>query len=121
MTVSTGVAPSIFVAAAMLTFAAPAAAQEALPSSAAPEESAVAPAADGHLARILDAGVIRMSTDPAYPPQSELKDGVIVGFDIDVGTEIADRLGVDLVLETPTSRSWLPAPGAIAGTSAWAP
>ena len=51
--------------------------------------------------RILDAGVIRMSTDPAYPPQSELVDGVIVGFDIDVGTEIAKRLGVALQLETP--------------------
>jgi polar amino acid transport system substrate-binding protein len=64
-----------------------------------------------HLQRILDAGVIRMSTDPAYPPQSELVDGVIVGFDIDVGTEIANRLGVELALETPdwaviTAGSW---------------
>ena len=67
--------------------------------------------ADGHLARILDAGVIRMSTDPAYPPQSELIDGQIVGFDIDVGTEIASRLGVEIALETPdwaliTAGSW---------------
>jgi polar amino acid transport system substrate-binding protein len=67
--------------------------------------------ADGHLARILEAGVIRMSTDPAYPPQSELVDGQIVGFDIDVGTEIATRLGVELALETPdwsliTAGSW---------------
>jgi polar amino acid transport system substrate-binding protein len=53
------------------------------------------------LARIQAAGVIRMSTDPAYPPQSELVDGEIVGFDIDVGREIATRLGVDLALETP--------------------
>jgi polar amino acid transport system substrate-binding protein len=64
-----------------------------------------------HLQRILDAGVIRMSTDPAYPPQSELVDGVIVGFDIDVGTEIAERLGVAIQLETPdwvliTAGSW---------------
>ncbi len=57
--------------------------------------------ADGHLARILEAGVIRMSTDPAYPPQSELVNGEIVGFDIDVGREIATRLGVELTLETP--------------------
>ena len=67
--------------------------------------------ADGHLARILDAGVIRMSTDPAYPPQSELVDGQIVGFDVDVGTEIANRLGVEIALETPdwsliTAGSW---------------
>jgi polar amino acid transport system substrate-binding protein len=64
-----------------------------------------------HLQRILDAGVIRMSTDPAYPPQSELVDGVIVGFDVDVGTEIAERLGVAIQFETPdwavvSSGSW---------------
>ncbi len=65
-----------------------------------------------HLQRILDAGVIRMSTDPQYPPQSELTpDGGFVGFDIDVGTEIADRLGVDIAFETPdwsviTAGSW---------------
>ncbi len=53
------------------------------------------------LARIQEAGVIRMSTDPAYPPQSELVNGEIVGFDVDVGREIADRLGVDFALETP--------------------
>lgn len=63
------------------------------------------------LARIQEAGVIRMSTDPAYPPQSELVDGEIVGFDIDVGREIASRLGVELALETPdwaliTAGSW---------------
>lgn len=63
------------------------------------------------LARIQEAGVIRMSTDPAYPPQSEMVDGEIVGFDIDVGREIATRLGVELALETPdwaliTAGSW---------------
>ena len=63
------------------------------------------------LARIQEAGVIRMSTDPAYPPQSEMVDGEIVGFDIDVGREIAERLGVELALETPdwaliTAGSW---------------
>ena len=85
-------------AAALLAvaFAAPAVAQDAEPDM---------------LARIQDAGVIRMSTDPAYPPQSELVDGEIVGFDIDVGREIADRLGVELALETPdwaliTAGSW---------------
>ena len=63
------------------------------------------------LARIQEAGVIRMSTDPAYPPQSEMVDGEIVGFDVDVGREIATRLGVELQLETPdwaliTAGSW---------------
>jgi polar amino acid transport system substrate-binding protein len=45
-----------------------------------------------------------MSTDPAYPPQSELAPDDPLGykgFDIDVGHEIADRLGVDIAFETP--------------------
>lgn len=65
------------------------------------------------LADICDAGEIRVSTDPAYPPQSSLnKDtGDYEGFDIDVATEIADRLGVDISWETPswdvlTAGSW---------------
>ncbi len=74
-----------------LSLAAPAAAQDASPA-----------VADGQLARVLEAGVIRMSTDPAYPPQSFLDtDGSLKGFDIDVGTEIAKRLGVDITFETP--------------------
>lgn len=74
-----------------LSLAAPAAAQDASPA-----------VADGQLARVLEAGVIRMSTDPAYPPQSFLDtDGSYKGFDIDVGTEIAKRLGVEIAFETP--------------------
>ena len=51
--------------------------------------------ADDLLASIEEKGVLTVSTDPAYPPQSELnKDsGEYEGFDIDVATEIADRLG----------------------------
>lgn len=65
------------------------------------------------LARICSEGVIRVSTDPAYPPQSELDPttGEYVGFDIDVANEIADRLGVRVEWETPkwgvlTAGSW---------------
>ena len=53
-----------------------------------------------------------MSTDPQYPPQSELTpEGEYAGFDIDVGTEIAKRLGVEIAFETPswdviTAGSW---------------
>ncbi len=54
-----------------------------------------------------------MSTDPAYPPQSSLdpKTDEYVGFDIDVATEIAKRLGVEVAWETPswdviTAGSW---------------
>ena len=52
---------------------------------------------DDLLARIQEEGVIRVSTDPAYPPQSSLNEETdeYEGFDIDVATEIANRLGVD--------------------------
>jgi polar amino acid transport system substrate-binding protein len=65
------------------------------------------------LARICSEGEIRVSTDPAYPPQSELDPttGEYVGFDIDVANEIASRLGVEVTWETPkwgvlTAGSW---------------
>ena len=55
------------------------------------------------LAEICSNGEIRVSTDPAYPPQSELnaETGEYEGFDIDVAQEIADRLGVEIGWETP--------------------
>jgi polar amino acid transport system substrate-binding protein len=65
------------------------------------------------LAEICTNGVIRVSTDPAYPPQSELnpQTGAYEGFDIDVAQEIAVRLGVRVEWETPkwgvlTAGSW---------------
>ncbi len=55
------------------------------------------------LASIREKGTLTVSTDPAYPPQSELnKDtGEYEGFDIDVATEIAERLGVEIAWEAP--------------------
>jgi polar amino acid transport system substrate-binding protein len=65
------------------------------------------------LAEICDRGYINVSTDPKYPPQSSLdeKTGEYEGFDIDVATEIADRLGVEVKWQTPaweaiTAGSW---------------
>ena len=48
------------------------------------------------LETVQDRGKLRISTDKDYAPQSFLEpDGTFVGFDIDVGTEIAHRLGVE--------------------------
>jgi polar amino acid transport system substrate-binding protein len=68
------------------------------------------------LAKICSDGEIRVSTDPAYPPASELnpETGEYEGFDIDVAREIADRLGIgadNIAWETPdwevlTAGSW---------------
>ena len=84
----------------------------ATPASTAICDNLPADAAGDLLETICDRGSIVMSTDPAYPPQSELAaDGTYQGFDISVGQEIADRLGVDLTFETPawevlTAGSW---------------
>lgn len=58
---------------------------------------------DDLLAAIEERGVLTVSTDPAYPPQSELNEdtGEYEGFDIDVATEIADRLGVEIEWAEP--------------------
>jgi polar amino acid transport system substrate-binding protein len=67
---------------------------------------------DTLLGKVEAAKKIVMSTDPQYPPQSELAaDGTYQGFDIDVGTEIAKRLGVTIEFQTPdwnliTAGSW---------------
>ena len=57
--------------------------------------------------------MLTVSTDDAYPPASSLNEqtGEFEGFDIDVATEIATRLGVDVAWETPawdviTAGSW---------------
>ena len=58
---------------------------------------------DDLLASIQEKGVLTVSTDPAYPPQSELnkETNEYEGFDIDVATEIAERLGVDVAWQAP--------------------
>ncbi len=54
------------------------------------------------LDRVKSSGVLRVATDPAYPPQSSQKpDGTFEGFDIDVATELAKRLGVKVEFVTP--------------------
>ncbi|MBI3959359.1 MAG: transporter substrate-binding domain-containing protein, partial [Chloroflexi bacterium] len=47
-------------------------------------------------------GVIRVSTDANYEPQSFLNpQGEFIGFDVDVAKEIAKRLGVEVEFVTP--------------------
>jgi polar amino acid transport system substrate-binding protein len=61
-------------------------------------------ASDDLLAQIEDKGVITVSTDPAYPPQSSFNQETkeYEGFDIDVANEIAERLGVDIAWQEPS-------------------
>jgi ABC-type amino acid transport substrate-binding protein len=49
------------------------------------------------LQEVKDRGTLRVSTDPAYRPQSfQNNQGEFKGFDIDVAEEIAKRMGVDV-------------------------
>jgi polar amino acid transport system substrate-binding protein len=82
-------------------------------ASTAPATAAPAtPVAGGLLDKVLKAGVLTVSTDPNYAPQSVQKpDGTYEGFDIDVATEVAKRLGVTVKFVTPdwaliTAGSW---------------
>ena len=62
------------------------------------EQDAIAEAdeAGDLLETVRERGTLLISTDANYEPQSFLQpDGTFVGFDIDVGTEIAERLGVE--------------------------
>jgi polar amino acid transport system substrate-binding protein len=75
----------------------------ASPSAAPPSAGPATPIPGGLLDVVTKAGTIRVSTDPQYPPQSELKpDGTFQGFDIDVATEIAKRMGLAIQFETPS-------------------
>lgn len=59
------------------------------------------------LDRIMAAGVLRVATDPAYPPQSSYDEatGTWQGFDIDVANEISKRLGLTQPVDWQTP-SW---------------
>ncbi len=80
------------------------AASEAPGSAAAGEAVCDTYTGDDHLGRICEAGVVVVSTDPAYPPQSFLNEetGEYEGFDIDTAYEIGRRLGVDVEFTDPT-------------------
>lgn len=58
--------------------------------------------ADDMLGAVTEAGVIRVSTDANYEPQSFLNaSGELDGFDVEVAREIASRLGVEVEFVTP--------------------
>jgi polar amino acid transport system substrate-binding protein len=75
---------------------------ESMAPSVAPTEAMASPIPGGLLDKVLTAGKVVVSTDANYAPQSIQKpDGTFEGFDIDVATEIAKRLGVSIEFTTP--------------------
>ena len=67
-----------------------------------PGDEPLEPAAMDLLDEIMEAGVLLVSTDPNYAPQSFLnEDGELDGFDVDTAKEVANRLGVELEFVTP--------------------
>lgn len=101
------------VLAASLALAGVTTAQSAAPPVAPPEPCATAfhdPAPVGVtgdpndlLAKVQQAGVLVVATDPNYKPQSFLQEetGTYVGFDIDMACSIANALGVAVQFEPP--------------------
>lgn len=79
---------------------------------AAPPPTPLLPPGQDLLGAVLEAGVLVVSTDPNYPPQSFLDEaGELAGFDVDVAKEVAARLGVEVEFVTPdwdliTAGSW---------------
>ncbi len=73
----------------------------------------IAAQAGGTLDRVMSTKVLTMSSDPAYPPQSFLNDkNEMAGFDVEVGREIAKRMGAELKIVTPaweiiTAGNWV--------------
>lgn len=54
------------------------------------------PVGDGSLQRVLDAGVFTVAGSGGYPPFNFYEGDDVVGFDVDTGQAIAERLGVEL-------------------------
>lgn len=55
------------------------------------------------LERIREAGVLRVAMDPSFPPFEYVDaEGKAVGFDIDLGQELARRMGVEVHFVTTT-------------------
>ncbi len=62
--------------------------------------SAIEETGDDSLQKILDKGVLVLGLDETFPPMGYRNEsGTIVGFDIDLATEVAARLGVELKLQ----------------------
>ncbi len=63
-------------------------------------EEAEAPADDTSLQNVLDKGTLILGLDDSFPPMGFRDDSNnIVGFDIDLATEVAARMGVELVVQ----------------------
>lgn len=94
----------IWLIAAMALLVAACGGSEGTDTTEATEGSATTGGTEGDLlSAIEEKGVLTVSTDPAYPPQSFLNEDTneYEGFDIDVATAIAEAIGVDVAWEAP--------------------
>lgn len=96
---------AIAAAVALAACAAPASTAPASSATSAPANNAsnTSPAQQDQLDKIKARGTLRVSTDANYAPQSFFDDKTKewTGFDIDVATELAKRLGVKVEFITP--------------------
>ncbi len=92
---------SVPVGAATLLLATAIAGSAQSPAAGASPAASIVP--DGLYQRILDNGTVRVSIELNYAPYSfQNPDGSYGGFNVDVATEIAKRLGVGVAFEVPS-------------------
>ena len=60
------------------------------------------------LYKVRDRGVLRVATEPTFPPFESIEDGTIVGFDADLAKILADELGVELSFKRVKFESIIP-------------
>ena len=94
---------AIAAAVALAACAAPAASTAPASSVTSAPASNTSPTQKDQLDKIKERGTLRVSTDANYAPQSFFDDKTKewTGFDIDVATELAKRLGVKVEFITP--------------------
>ncbi len=69
----------------------------------APAPAASGETTDDSLTKVQEKGTLVLGLDDAFPPYGYTdEDGVIKGFDIDLATEVCERLGVELVTQPIT-------------------
>lgn len=63
-------------------------------------EESTAPAGDDSLQKVKDKGTLVLGLDDSFPPMGfRDENDTIVGFDIDLATEVCSRMGVELVVQ----------------------
>ncbi len=96
------VAVAVALAACGATTSAPAASSSAVASASATPQAIVAPA------NLVKPGTLTFLSDTTYPPQESIENGKAVGFDVDVASAIAAKMGLQAEIDTADFSTIIP-------------